>query len=107
MSSLMQVSSTDKISFTIAMEQQVQKVAGLWRKKHGTMLQPPPHLLSAMKIWRRMAQRYSLDIKRNRTSCHSVDEEKAEQELAQWLLTTWHELNGTKPEEPYKFAGFQ
>lgn len=95
-------SSQDKIAFTIEVEKRLIEATGLHRKKHGTQFNPPEDLLKALTIWRVMAQRYKDDMTADRAlSWHTAEEQKCEQEIAQYLVAKIHELKGMKSEEPY------
>ena len=104
-------SSQDKISYTVACEEQLLKFSHEWLRRREEPLEAavPQDILAAMKIWRSMAQRYKLDMLDCQTglppkrppSWHTREEQTAEMDMAQWLNSKWHEIRGTVGDEPF------
>lgn len=95
-------SSLEKVTFSAEVEAKMVKVFDLLHKKGFAVQAGVPKELDnelgeALKLTRQMHRRYSLEDLR-----HSEAEVEAEQEIAAWLIKTWHKLKGTNPPEEAK-----
>ena len=90
---LMIESTAEKIAFSIAVEQQMIKVIGeMQRRGLNPKVNIPKHIVEDLKRVRRMHNRYRI----NQDSRHTDIEEKAEQNVASWLIEQWNSMNGRK-----------
>ena len=100
------MSSPDKIAFTMEVRRRIKEYAAMHMQKKGEPLRPEGDILRAFSVWRVMDRRYQIAERLEENTWHTAEEQNAEQDIAEWLISATHELNGTQQEFQYERRAF-